>query len=186
MSEMTVAFPSDKPSVLAWLNSSIHYAWAVAHASTLETRIRYTPSDVFETLPQPAMDDVPELDQLGKLLDVTRSRTMLDRQLGLTKLYNAVHDSSVHDVEIQQLRELHEQIDHAVAAAYGWTDLRLAHGFHQTRQGLRWTLNAAVNTELLDRLLELNHERHAAEGPFAIGSPRTAAAMTEPVADALF
>ena len=37
------------------------------------------------------------------------------------------------------------------------------HDFHDTRQGVRYTLGPATRTELLDRLLELNHERAAAE-----------------------
>jgi len=41
------------------------------------------------------------------------------------------------------LRELHVQMDQAVAAAYGWEDLDLEHGFHQTAQGVRYTISEA-------------------------------------------
>ena len=54
----------------------------------------------------------------------------------------------------------------AVVRAYGWDDLLaggLEHGFHETRQGPRYTVGAVVRQEILDRLLELNHERYAAE-----------------------
>jgi hypothetical protein len=54
----------------------------------------------------------------------------------------------------------------AVVRAYGWDDLLAAgldHGFHETRQGVRFTIGAAVRQEVLDGLLELNQERHAAE-----------------------
>jgi hypothetical protein len=152
------------PDQLALMNSGFHTSWAWRMSSTMKADLNYSPSDVFETLPQPAMDDSIELARLGELLDITRSRTMLDRQLGLTKLYNAVHDSSVHDSEIQRLRDLHEQIDHAVAAAYGWTDLDLSHAFQYTRQGVRHMLNLATRAQILDRLLELNHARHN-QGP---------------------
>jgi hypothetical protein len=54
-------------------------------------------------------------------------------------------------------------MDEAVARAYGWDDLRLEHGFHQTKQGLRFTISEAARREVLDRLLELNHQRHAEE-----------------------
>jgi hypothetical protein len=50
--------------------------------------------------------------------------------------------------------------------AYEWDDLLasgLEHGFHETRQGPRYTIGAAVRQEILDRLLELNHERYEAE-----------------------
>lgn len=54
-------------------------------------------------------------------------------------------------------------MDHAVAAAYGWDDLGLGHGFHETRQGLRYTISDPARDEVLDRLLALNHERHEEE-----------------------
>ena len=47
--------------------------------------------------------------------------------------------------------------------SYGWDDLDLGHGFHQTRQGERFTISEAARRKVLDRLLDLNHERHAAE-----------------------
>jgi len=50
---------------------------------------------------------------------------------------------------------------HAVAAAYGWADLELGHGFHETKQGLRYIIAEAARREVLDRLLRLNHERYA-------------------------
>ena len=54
-------------------------------------------------------------------------------------------------------------MDHAVAAAYGWTDLDLGHGFHETKQGVRFTISEAARREVLGRLLKLNHERYATE-----------------------
>jgi hypothetical protein len=54
-----------------------------------------------------------------------------------------------------------------VRDAYGWSDLDLDHGFHDTPQGLRFTLGPTARTEVLDRLLELNHQRYAEE--FAAG-----------------
>ena len=49
-------------------------------------------------------------------------------------------------------------------AAYGWDDVPLDHGFHTYRQMERWTVSPAARVEILDRLLELNHERARAEG----------------------
>jgi len=51
----------------------------------------------------------------------------------------------------------------AVAAAYGWGDLKLGHGFHGTKQGLRYTISEAARRTVLDRLLALNHQRYAEE-----------------------
>ena len=54
-------------------------------------------------------------------------------------------------------------MDNAVASTYGWDDLDLGHGFHETRQGLRFTISQEARWEVLDRLLALNHERYAEE-----------------------
>ncbi len=54
-------------------------------------------------------------------------------------------------------------MDEAVADAYGWGDLDLGHGFHETKQGVRFTISEEARREVLDRLLLLNHERYAEE-----------------------
>ena len=92
-----------------------------------------------------------------------RHQITLSRQEGLTKTYNRFHDPDETSADIQKLRQLHVEMDHAVAAAYGWTDLDLGHGFHQTKQGLRYTISEAARREVLARLLKLNHERYAEE-----------------------
>jgi hypothetical protein len=54
-------------------------------------------------------------------------------------------------------------MDEAVAAAYGWEDIDLGHDFHETQQGLRYTIAEPARRELLARLLELNHQRYEEE-----------------------
>ena len=54
-------------------------------------------------------------------------------------------------------------MDEAVAAAYGWDDLDLDHGFHETKQGIRFTISEEARREVLHRLLKLNHERYEEE-----------------------
>ena len=88
---------------------------------------------------------------------------MLSRQEGLTKTYNRFHDPQETAEDIVQLRELHKEMDEAVAKAYGWDDLDLGHGFHETKQGLRYTISEEARREVLGRLLKLNHERYAEE-----------------------
>ncbi|GAC1366471.1 MAG: hypothetical protein NVSMB44_30230 [Ktedonobacteraceae bacterium] len=88
---------------------------------------------------------------------------MLARQEGLTKTYNRFHNPDEQAADIIRLRELHREMDEAVARAYGWGDLSLEHGFHETKQGLRYTISEAARREVLDRLLLLNHERHVQE-----------------------
>jgi hypothetical protein len=162
-SHMLGVFASATVDHIALLSSSVHYAWAIARASSLKGDLRYTPSDVYETLPRP--ESTVGMDAAGRALDTTRSGIMHDRQVGLTKLYNLVHDAAISDSDIQSLRDLHEDVDQAVLAAYDWADLDPGYGFHQTRQGSRYTISPAVQIEILDRLLELNHSRHAQETP---------------------
>jgi hypothetical protein len=78
----------------------------------------------------------------------------------LTKLYNLVNDPEiVGDEDVQQMRQLHVELDVAVVAAYGWSDVELDHGFHAYRQVRRWTISAAARVELMDRLLAENFRR---------------------------
>ena len=82
---------------------------------------------------------------------------------GLTKTYNRFHDPQETAEDIRLLRVLHRENDEAVAKAYGWDDLDLGHGFHETKQGLRYTISEEARREVLGRLLKLNHERYAEE-----------------------
>jgi hypothetical protein len=85
---------------------------------------------------------------------------MTQRGMGLTKLYNLVHDPRVSgDPAIDCLRDAHVEIDRATMAAYEWQDLELEHGFHEFRQIVRWSLSPLARVETLDRLLEENHDR---------------------------
>jgi hypothetical protein len=141
---------------LAFLSSSAHTAWVMRYGVTMRTDLRYTPSDVFLTLPRP--EPTPELHRLGERLDTERRALMLGRGWGLTRTYNAVHDPAVRDPEVVELRDLHAEIDEAVLAAYGW-DLDLEIGHHPTKIGTRWTVSRRARFELLDLLLEENHRR---------------------------
>ncbi len=162
VSHATRVFAYDDDAHFGLLSSGIHWWWAVTRASTIATRTSITPpTDCFETFPQPELTDAVGI--LGGELNEHRSALMLDRQEGLTKTYNRVHDPDEHADDIARLRELHVQLDHAVRDAYGWSDLDLGHGFHETKFGTRFTFAPAPRQEVLDRLLELNHERYAEE-----------------------
>lgn len=98
---------------------------------------------------------------LGQQLPV-RSATMGRLNLGVTNLYNRVHDPAYAEAGIVAVREAHVALDGAVAEAYGWADLLNAgsHGHHlTTRFGVRWTVAPEVQREVERRLLALNHER---------------------------
>lgn len=164
MSHMLGVFASDSYVDQAVLSSTAHQLWAITYGSTLETRVRYTPSDVFDTFPRPGPTAL--LERAGRNLDSERREIMLRRDLGLTKLYNLVDDVQIansSDSDVARMRAIHVELDQAVMDAYGWSDIPLDHGFHTYRQMERWTVSAAARVEILDRLLEENRRRAAAE-----------------------
>ncbi|MEG4529767.1 Eco57I restriction-modification methylase domain-containing protein [Microcoleus sp. D2_18a_D3] len=156
-----VIFPFDNYLFFTLLQSHIHYHWAWNYSSTMRKDINYSPSDCFETFPFPP--STSNLEQIGEKYYTHRQSIMLSRQEGLTKTYNRFHNPDETAADIQQLRELHVEMDNAVAAAYGWQDIDLGHDFHETKQGLRYTISETARREVLDRLLLLNHERYAEE-----------------------
>lgn len=133
----------------------------LTYGTTLETRPMYTPSDCFDTFPFPK--SLGNLNAVGDIYYQRRQAIMQSRQEGLTKTYNRFHNPQETATDIAELRRLHVEMDNAVAAAYGWQDLNLVHGFHATKQGIRFTISEAARREVLDRLLALNHQRHAEE-----------------------
>ncbi|MGW2286098.1 type IIL restriction-modification enzyme MmeI [Streptomyces phaeochromogenes] len=158
-SHMLGVFSSTDAAQTALLCSGIHYTWAIARASSLKGDLRYTPSDVYETLPQPHTTE--RMKAAGHSLEYLRSEVMTERRLGLTQLYNLVHDPATKDADIVELRIIHQEIDEVTGEAYGWNDLDLECDFREVRQGYRLTFKVSSQTEILDRLLELNHEHHA-------------------------
>jgi hypothetical protein len=159
-------FATDSFSDQAVLSSSAHQIWAVKYSSTLGSNsTNYSPSDVFLTFARPEATD--QLAEAGRTLDTERREIMLRRELGLTKLYNLVNDQDTPDSadpDIKRMREIHVELDEAVMEAYGWSDVPLDHGFHTYRQMRRWTVSPTARVEILDRLLEENHCRAAAQG----------------------
>jgi hypothetical protein len=159
--QKTVVFSFGDYSSFAVLCSHLHYWWVIAHGSSLRTDAVYTPSDCFETFALPI--SVASLESIGASYHVFRGQVMRNRQEGLTPVYNRFHNQSELGEDIQHLRELHVEMDQAVTAAYGWADLKLDHGFHETKQGIRFTISESARREVLQRLLQLNHERYAEE-----------------------
>ena len=126
--------------------------------------VRYTSTDCFETFAFPEdWQSNPALEAVGRGYYDFRAALMVRNDEGLTKTYNRFHDRREQSEDIARLRALHEEMDQAVAAAYGWSDLDLGHGFHPTKQGERYTLSETARRTVLDRLLALNHHRYAEE-----------------------
>jgi hypothetical protein len=104
------------------LQSRIHERWARLQGSSMRNDLRYTPSECFETFPfpdEPTLAATAPLEAIAKRLYKTRAQYMLTTNQGLTKTYNALTDPTDTSPGIQQLRALHEQLDHTVLDAYG-------------------------------------------------------------------
>jgi hypothetical protein len=116
-SNLVTVFAFDDDYSMGILSSFAHDRWLRAGWSTLEDRLRYTPSTVFATFPWPSpTEDQRQLigDRSQELLRI-RDRVCLEHGLGLTDLYNRMEEGGFRD-----LREAHGQLDAAVAAGYGW------------------------------------------------------------------
>ncbi|MGI8522656.1 MAG: DNA methyltransferase [Nocardioides sp.] len=148
MNNSTVVFAFDDDYSMGILLSKVHDAWAWAQSSTLETRLRYTPSSVFETFPFP--DPVTEeqrerVAEASRRLLARRTEICTTELLGLTKLYNAVDEGAWTD-----LKQLHRELDEAVVDCYGWP-----------------RASEQDATELVRLLTERNREITEGERPYA-------------------
>jgi N-6 DNA Methylase len=181
-SHALAVFAFDNYSAVCVLQSSIHEIWVRFFGSSIKDDLRYTPSDCFETFPFPAnWETNRELESIGQEYYEFRASLMIRNNQGLTATYNRFHDREEDDAEILKLRQLHTQMDTAVLAAYGWTDIsttcefRLDYedeepsdtqpteGKRQRKKPWRYRWPEATHDEVLARLLELNQHRHEAE-----------------------
>jgi hypothetical protein len=162
-SHMLIVFPTNSYEAFAVLQSWIHCTWAWEYCSTMRAAgIRYSPTHAVENFPFP--HEHVTVAEIGQSVYEARQRVIRERKEGLTKFYNRIHDPDEAAKDIRDLRALHVEMDQAVTAAYGWSDLKLGHGFHPIKQGVRFTISESARRTVLDRLLALNHQRHAEEG----------------------
>ncbi len=115
-SNATNVFAFDSDYAMGVLTSRIHTDWAAKKSSTLEDRIRYTPSSAFETFPWPqASAEAREaIATVSRNLIALRRSLCARHEIGLNELYNQAEDGA-HDA----LRTTHRELDHAVIQAYG-------------------------------------------------------------------
>ena len=175
-SEQLIVFRIPTHAAFCVLQSRLHELWSRFFGSSLEDRLRYTPSDCFETFPFPeAWDTHPTLEGAGEAYYDYRAALMIQNDEGLTKTYNRFHDPYYENSPaILQLRDLHAAMDRAVLDAYGWTDIPTACEFlldyeideeewGRKKKPYRYRWPEEVHDEVLARLLELNAERAAEE-----------------------
>ena len=168
---------------LGVLSSQVHVTWALALGSTLEDRPRYIKTTCFETFPFPADDTglTPALAErirtLAEQIDAHRKVRQAEHEaVTLTGLYNVLSklrrgealtakEKVLHSQGlVGVLQSLHDELDAAVLAAYGWSDLG----------PVPWaddTAHAAWTEALLERLVALNTRRAAEEAGTWPGSP---------------
>jgi hypothetical protein len=171
---------------LAVLSSQPHLKWTLSNCAWMGVGndARYILSSCFNPFPFPA-ELPPALDQLGEELDAHRKRQLeAHDSLTMTRMYNVLErvreldagadvaplddkERAIYDAGLVGiLKELHDEIDAQVFAAYGWSDLgdvlvgkpgATTPSLHKTPE------QEAAEDELLARLVALNQERYAEE-----------------------
>jgi len=143
-------YPLQTNAAFCALQNRLHEVWALTFASSLEDRLRYTPTDCFETFPFPKdYDSNPNLESAGQAYYEFRAKFMADAEFraeqgmihdpepeGMTKTYNHFHNPDCAYPGIKRLRALHAEMDRAVADAYGWEDLELEYDWVDHYSGL--------------------------------------------------
>jgi len=145
-----VVFSSDQISWLGLLQSTTHVAWAEFMGSSMKDDPVYTPTLCLEPFPFPVTllhcaisDPAQEATRLPNRRRTTRqsleaiseryyqfrAELMVNNNQGFTSTYNRFHDPAETSSSLLELRRLHAEMDQAVLAAYGWSDVPTACGF---------------------------------------------------------
>jgi hypothetical protein len=156
-----VVIASDSAVHLGILQSRLHVAWMLAQGNWLGVGndAVYAKTQAFDPFPFP--DATPAqraaIAQIAEALDAHRkARLAAHQHLTLTALYNCLEalranrklsdaERDIHDAgQVSILREYHDRLDEAVAAAYGWPA-------------------SLPEADIIARLVALNAERVAEE-----------------------
>ena len=137
------------------MSSRIHVVYALAAGGTLGRPPALQKSRCFDPFPFPACDAAAQdrIRQIAEELDAHRKRVQAQHPgLTLTGMYNVLEklranealnakEKQIHDAGlVSVLRQLHDDLDAAVFAAYGWPA-------------------TLTDAEILERLVALNAER---------------------------
>ncbi len=182
---MLVCIAIDDASALGVLSSKLHEVWALAAGGRLGVGNdpRYNKTRCFETFAFPAAeaDQSAHIADLAEQLDAHRKRQQAAHPgLTLTGMYNVLDalrsgtvlsakEKLIHEQGlVSVLRQLHDELDAAVLAAYGWSDLladlRIAHGNDPAAEGdSAAEAKRRFEEAVLERLVALNAERSAEE-----------------------
>jgi hypothetical protein len=171
-----------KPDSTALLSlvSSLYEAWVVEQGGTMRAdTLTLTLEKCVQAFPLckgKAAEPEKLVSEWYRLVDAAIS----EWGGGFTSVFNHMSDKDDQSNTAIAIRSHRSAIDKAVAAAYGWTDLDLGHGFHDTKQGVRFTISEPARREVLQRLLKLNHERYAEEVKQGLHGKKGAAKKAAP------
>ena len=175
----------DDGFALGTLSTSVHREWALRAGGRLGVGNdpTWTNTTTFSPFSFPSDDTglTPTLrDRIRKLaeqLDTHRKAQQAKHaELTLTGMYNVLEklrigealnpkEKRIHEQGlVSVLRTIHDELDEAVLAAYGWSDLGLVPWADETAR-------AAWTERVLERLVELNAKRAAEEAAFERGEP---------------
>lgn len=186
---MLINLGFEEAKALAVYSSRTHYEWASATGARLGVGndLRYSKLRTFDPFPFPVLTDARsgKLEQLGERLDVFRKERLAEHDfLTMTDMYNVLErlrelevgagvaplsdkEKDIHEAGlISVLKDIHDEIDREVFAAYGWEDLgeRLVGRPGATTPSPHKSEDQeAAEEELLTRLVALNQERAAEE-----------------------
>lgn len=144
----------------ALLQSRVHEVWARLLSSSMETRLRYSVSDCFDTFAFPAAQ-LRGLEAIGEELYQVRAREMEASNGGLTSTYNRLRDPGCATPAAEELRQIHIVLDQAVLDSYGWHDIPVPAYTTPRNRSERERLEVFEN-EVIDRLFALNATRGSA------------------------
>ena len=155
-----VNIASQDAFILGVLSSQIHVKWALATGSDLGGNTpRYLKRECFETFPFPVANEAQKqtIRNIAENLDAHRKRQQaLHPTLTITDMYNVLEklragetlnakEQTIHEQGLVSiLLQLHNELDAAVTAAYGWP-------------------SNLSEEEILEKLVALNKERTAEE-----------------------
>jgi hypothetical protein len=154
---MLVTIASDRNDLFGVLSSKIHACWALAAGGRLGVGNdpRYNKTRCFETFPFPVADESTKkrIGDLAEQLDAHRKRQQSQHPtLAMTGMYNVLEklrsgealtakEKTIHEQGlVSVLKQIHDDLDAAVFDAYGWP-------------------HDLSDEEILERLVDLNHER---------------------------
>jgi hypothetical protein len=159
-SESLVVFATENYFYFGVLQSFAHEIWARTYGSSLGTGHRYTPTDCLKSFPFPSCAD--SISKFSMEFIERRERIMSELNLGFTKIYNQFHDPLIQSSAIEELRQLHQRLDHLIFELYGWSDLCKPRDFYDASVGehksIQFTYSPEIRKEILTRLINLNKE----------------------------